>query len=513
MKPEQENNIPNYSSSYWREHEATREFPSLQEDIQVEAAVIGGGMAGILTTYFLTKEGVKVALLEGDVLLNGTTGHTTAKVTAQHSVMYDKLIKNEGEDTARLYYEAQVEAMNTIKSLISEHEINCDYKNQDAYLHAGTEYGKRQLEIEKKAYEQLDIPGELVYDSPLPFDTKAALKMPDQAHFHPVKFLQTLIDEIIKNGGLIFENTTAVNLKGNDDSIKVETRNNYSVTCDKAVMASHFPFDDTTGFYFSRLHPERSYAMAVKTEKEVPEGMYLGVDEPGFSLRHTEIGGEKLAIFGGENHKTGKSEDTLRHFNNIKAFADRHFGVQSVPYRWSAQDLITLDEVPYIGQAVSGKANIFVATGFKKWGMTNSMAAGLLLTDLITDKPNRFADLFAPTRSHLELKDGKSFIKENVDVASQFVKSHLERGSIELDELQKDEGAVVNIKGKRTGAYRNEKGELLLVDTTCTHMKCELEWNNGERSWDCPCHGSRFSVSGEVIEGPASEPLSRVNLE
>lgn len=504
--------LPSCSSSYWREHKSLKAFPVLNESIDVDVAIVGGGMTGILTAFLLSLEGKQVALIEGGSLLDGTTGNTTAKITAQHDVMYDKLIDTHGEEKARLYYDAQVEAMNNIKKLIDLHDIDCEYKVQDAYLHAGTEDGQKQLEKEMDAYEKLNIEGELIYKSELPFHTKAALVMRNQAHFHPVKFLQGIVEEIEKLGGLIYENTMADDITG-DDPVTVKTRNGYDIWCDKVVMASHFPFDDMKGFYFSRLHPERSYAIAVKTEKEIPEGMYLGIDDPVFSLRHTEVNGEKLAIFGGEGHKTGKSEDTLQHFENIRKFADEHYGVKEVAYRWSAQDLIPPDNVPLIGQSVTGRPHVLTASGFKKWGMTNSMAAAHLLKDLITDQPNKYKELFDPTRTHLKGEAAKTLIKEMADDGAQMVKSRVKRKDKKLEELETGEGAVVSIKGLRRGAYKDESGELHIVDTTCTHMKCGVEWNSGERSWDCPCHGSRFSYTGEVLEGPATAPLKKIDKD
>ncbi|SFJ29398.1 Glycine/D-amino acid oxidase [Halobacillus dabanensis] len=507
------NTLPHYSSSYWKEHQDTPSFPSLKEEVEADVTVIGGGMAGILTSYLLSLEGKRVVLLEGSKLLDGTTGHTTAKISAQHDVMYDQLINKDGEEKARLYYEAQVEAMNDLKDLIDKHGIHCDYKIQDAYLHAGTERGRKQLEKEKEAYDKLNIDGEFLEETDLPFNSEAALVMKNQAHFHPVKFLQSIVTEIEKNGGIIYENSTAVDIKGKEP-IRVETRDGYSITCNQAVMATHFPFEDAKGLYFSRLHPERSYTIAARTEKEVPDGMYLGIDTPAFSMRHTEVNGEKLAIIGGENHKTGKSENTEEHYKHLTEFAEEHFGVVDVPYKWSAQDLMTPDNIPFIGQSVTGRPNVYLATGFKKWGITNGMAAAVLLKDLITGKKNPYENLFDPTRSHLKREDSKNIIKEGLGDGAELVKSRLERGrKTDIEDLQNDEGAIVNVKGTRTGAYRNERGELHLVDSTCTHMKCGVEWNNAERSWDCPCHGSRFSVTGEVIEGPATKPLKKIELD
>ncbi|MFC3040520.1 FAD-dependent oxidoreductase [Virgibacillus xinjiangensis] len=506
-----EKNLPDHSASYWRKDKISKIFPPLKENIKADTTIIGGGMTGILAAYMLAREGKNVVLLEGSSLLDGTTGFTTAKVTAQHDVMYSQLIEMHGEEQAGFYYDAQVEAMDEIRAIIDRHEIDCDFKYQDAILHAGTGQGKRMLKKEKHAYDMIGIKGELTDQTSLPFHTEKALIMKDQAHFHPVKFLEAIVKEVEKSGGRIYENTTALSTESSDEGMTVKTKGGYDVQCRHAIMATHFPFDDKKGFYFSRLHPNRSYTLAVKTEKNIPDGMYLGIDQPSFSMRHAEMGGEKIAIFGGEGHKTGKSIDTLQHFENIRRFVDNYYGIKEVLHRWSAQDLTPPDEVPYIGQAVTGQPGLLVATGYKKWGMTNSMAAATLLRDLILGKENRYKELFAPTRTHLKKETGKAILKELADDGAQMMKSHLKRREKHVDELKNGEGAIVSIKGKRTGAYRDEQGELHLIDPTCTHMNCGVDWNNGEKSWDCPCHGSRFSCTGEVIEGPAVEPLKKLN--
>ncbi|SDN76625.1 FAD-dependent oxidoreductase [Alkalicoccus daliensis] len=505
-------NIPDYSASYWRTHSENRSFPALEEDIHVDTAVVGGGIAGILTAYLLTLEGQKVALLEGTSLMDGTTGFTTAKVTAQHDVMYNELIENQSEESAAKYFLAQTEAMNKIVQLISEQQIDCDFKKQEAILHAGTEKGKKQLLKEKEAYDKLNIPHEFHETSDLPFSTEAALIMQDQFHFHPVKFLNKIIERITELGGKIYENSTAVDFKGKNP-VELEMRNGSKVNASNLIMTTHFPFKDSLGFYFSRLHPSRSYSIVVKTEKPVPDGMYLGFDKPSFSLRHVDIDGEKYALIGGEGHKTGKSNNTMEHYENLKRFAAENFGAYEMAYRWSSQDLTTLDKIPYIGQAVTGRPNVYVATGFKKWGMSNGMVAAQVLTDTILEKENEFVSLFDPRRSHLKVDDGLTLAKETLDDGTQFVKSHLKRKEEELEQLQNDEGAIIQYDGKKTGAYRDEKGELHLINPVCTHMKCGVEWNNAERSWDCPCHGSRFAVDGEVIEGPALKPLKKIEAD
>jgi glycine/D-amino acid oxidase-like deaminating enzyme/nitrite reductase/ring-hydroxylating ferredoxin subunit len=500
--------MPQFPESYWRESVRLPAFPKLSADITVDAAIVGGGISGITTAYLLAKEGIKVALIDAGVLLNGTTGHTTAKITAQHDIIYDQLINQFGEGKAKLYYEANSEALAFIRNTVKEHSIECSLTKEDAYLYTSSDSYISKLEKEFAAYEKLGIPGEFLDSLPIPVAAKAAIVMKDQAQFHPLQYLAALVRAFINAGGSIYENTTAVDIE-NGSEPKIVTRDGHKITCQHVISCSHFPFYDGMGFYFARLHAERSYVIGVKTEKEFPGGMYLSVDKPTRSLRYTTMNnGEKLVLFGGESHKTGQGICTIKHYEALHNFASGTFGIKEIPYRWSAQDLVTLDNVPYIGPITSGKDNILVATGYRKWGMTNGTAAALLLRDIVLERDNPYRELFAPSRSNIG-ESIKTLIVENADVAK-----HLVEGKIELirkrpEDLLNDEGAVVDI-GRRAGAYRDEQGKLYMVETTCTHMGCEVEWNNGDRTWDCPCHGSRFSITGEVVEGPAEKPLERI---
>jgi glycine/D-amino acid oxidase-like deaminating enzyme/nitrite reductase/ring-hydroxylating ferredoxin subunit len=503
-------NLPQLPEPYWRESVELPSFSKLTDDIKVDVAIVGGGISGITTAYLLSKEGLKVALLEADRLLNGTTGHTTAKITAQHDLIYDEFINHLGEEKARLYYEACNEALQFIKSTVHEHRIDCDLTEEDAYIYTNSSQYMNKLINEFKAYEKLGINGAFVESIPLPLTIKAAIVMKNQAQFHPLKYLTKLVGFITQAGGAIYEHTPVVDIE-KGSQLTVVTRDGHKITCENVIACSHFPFYDG-GFYFSRMYAERSYVLGVKTEKDYPGGMYLSAEDPKRSLRYTTMNGEKLILVGGENHKTGQGSPTIQYYEALQSFAEEVFGVKEIPYRWSAQDLTTLDKVPYIGQMTANTPNIFVATGYRKWGMTNGTAAALLLTDLIMKRDNRYSELYTPSRFYAD-PIVKKFISTNADVAKHLIEGKLEFAIRKPEDLFKDEGAVVNVNGKRAGAYKDEEGKLHIVDTTCTHMGCELEWNSGDRTWDCPCHGSRFSIDGDVVEGPAKKPLKKMELE
>lgn len=497
--------LPQFPEAYWLAASSNPRFPKLTQNIQVDVAIVGAGITGITTAYLLTKQGFKVALLEAGHMLTGTTGHTTAKITAQHDLIYNEFISHFGKEQTRLYYEANREALQFIKQTIAEHQLICDFAEEDAYVYTNSADYIKKITAEFEAYQALGIPGAYVERTPLPFQTKAAVVMKRQARFNPVPYLTHLAHQVTKQGGQIYENTQAVDYN-NGNPASVLTSDGHTITCSYVVSCSHFPFTDGGGFYFARLHADRSYVLGVKTDKAYPGGMYLSAEEPKRSLRAVTVQGETMVLIGGESHKTGQGICTFKHYEALQAFGQEHFGLKEIAYRWSAQDLISLDKLPYIGPITSDMPHILVATGYKKWGMTTGTAAALLFEKLVTGKDSPYQELFTPSRFHAD-PSLKTFIVQNADAAKHFITGKLEMMHKKPEELKNDEGAVVKVHGQRAGAYRDPEGKLHLVDTTCTHMGCEVEWNDGERTWDCPCHGSRYSYKGEVLEGPAKLPL------
>ncbi|WP_010283159.1 FAD-dependent oxidoreductase [Bacillus timonensis] len=505
-----EKKIPESPEPLWRVDVDIPEFPPLEEDLEVDVVIVGGGIAGLTSAYVLINEGLKVAVLEADKILNGTTGHTTAKVTAQHDLIYDEFITNFGRNTARLYYEANTEAINFVKKTVEEHQIECDFKEQDAFIYSTTDEYAQKLEKEAQAYKKIGIDGELVHKIPFEIEVKNALVMKNQAQFHPVKYLSHLVQIIIKKGGLIFEHTVAVNVEPGEKPT-VLTREDKRVTGGFVLACSHFPFYEGTGFYSARMKASRSYVVAVKAKESYPGGMYLSVDKPTRSLRTVSTNDEEYIIIGGGSHQTGERTDTKEDYNALGTFSEKVFEIEDIEYHWSAQDLETLDKIPYIGELTTGEPNILVATGFRKWGMTNSTAAALLFRDIILKRNNPYRDLYSPARfyAHPSLKN---FFVNNAKVVKHLIQGKLDMPGKKVNDIPNGEGSVITINGHRKGVYKDENGKLYMVDTTCTHVGCEVHWNNGEKSWDCPCHGSRFSYTGEVLEGPAEKPLQQYDF-
>lgn len=502
---------PQFPEPYWRESVSLPDFPILNESIKTDIGIVGGGITGITAAYLLTKQGFNVTLIDAGVLLNGVTGHTTAKITAQHGIIYDELIQHFGKKKASLYYQACMEAKQHIEDTVEKHNISCNYQSEDAYIFTNSDSYLSQLETEKTAYDQLDIPGKLTNTMPLNIQMKKALLMKDQAQFHPLKYLKALVDEAVDNGLKIYENTTAIDVEYNKHTAIV-TRDGHRITCKFVIQASHYPFFDGQGFYPIRMYPERAYIIAVKSPEKFPGGMYINAESPTRSIRSVKMNGEDLWLISGENHKTGQGTSTMNHYEALQEYTEKEFGISEYVYRWSAQDLTTLDKVPYIGPITDEQDTVFVATGFRKWGMTNGTIAAKIISDRIQDKENPYSELYTPARFQADPAI-REFITSNADVAKHLIKGKLEYTNHNLNDLSADHATVTRVNGKRTGVYKDQDNKIFAVDTTCKHMGCEVHWNSGDRTWDCPCHGSRYSYTGEVIEGPAKEALNKIELK
>jgi glycine/D-amino acid oxidase-like deaminating enzyme/nitrite reductase/ring-hydroxylating ferredoxin subunit len=489
-------------NSYWIATAARTDYPSLEESVDVDVAIVGGGIVGITTAYLLKKAGRKVAVVEADRILHGTTGHTTAKITSQHSLSYAKLKKDMGDELARQYAEANESAIHLVASLVKENNINCDFKWQPAYIYTQAAKYIREIEEETRAAFSLGIKAEYLDKVPLPFTVEAAMRFDDQAQFHPLQFLQFLAKQIPGDGSHIFENSPAIDIE--KDPARVVTRSGNKVRAEKVIIATHFPFFDGGGLYFSRIYTDRSYALAVKIQEQFPEGMYINAEEPNRSLRSLSGPEGNLVLVVGEKHKTGDGDNLNQHYQNLLDYAHSTFNVNEVKYRWSTQDCMTLDGIPYVGNLTPRNPDFYVATGFGKWGMSNGIASAMILSDLIVKGDHPWAPVYNPARFHLGTL--KSFAVQNLDVAKELIAGKIEKNPDDV-EVARGEARVINRNGQRCGVYRDEQDRLHYVDTTCTHLGCELMWNDAERTWDCPCHGSRFSYTGESIEGPAFNQL------
>lgn len=443
-------------SSIWSETTKIASRRSLEGDLETEAAVIGGGMAGVLIAYELQKRGVKTVILEADHLGGGQTKNTTAKVTSQHDVKYQKLIEDFGEEKAGQYARANQRAIAAYRELIEEKHIDCEWGECPAYLYSTLD--DVVLREEAHAAWRLGVDAKFTTAVTLPFPVRGAVRFDTQARFHPLKFLKRMAEDLT-----VYEGTRVVKVEGNTlytDSGTVKAKH--------IVFATHFPFVNMPGYYFLRMHQERSYVLALENAQEL-DGMYLGVDEGGLSLRNSG----KFLLLGGGDHRTGENEDGGR-YSLLRAAAKAYWPASREVAHWSAQDCIPLDGVPYIGRFSRSTPNWYVATGFQKWGMTSSMVSAMIIAGLVTDREDADSAVFAPHRFE----------------PAASAKNLWEDGKQAVAGLSK--GAVDAVTG---------------AAPRCPHLGCELTWNEDEKSWDCPCHGSRFDADGKRIDGPAQENM------
>ncbi|WP_214740736.1 FAD-dependent oxidoreductase [Exiguobacterium sp. s48] len=498
-----------FTNSIWRQHDSGDLYPPLAVSESTEVVVIGAGIAGLVCAYELQRRGKQVTLLEALEIGHGTTGHTTAKCSVQHGAIYHQLIRHFNESIARLYYEFNLEALAYLNNQVAE-GFDCDYSAEHSFLYSRE--ANEELSKELDAYRRLKIDGGDATEevrSTLPFSIEQALVIHNQAQFHPVKYLRELANRFVRYGGKIYERTRATEVSQGPRPV-VTTSTGRRVQANQVVIATHYPFNDLRGLYVSKFSVERSYIVACETNLPPLKGMYLEVGQNSRSFRSYEEEGTNYLLVGGEGHPAGQVTDTRLRYDRLENDAQSYFGTNRASYRWSSQDLMTLDKLPYVGQMFKRERDLFVASGFSKWGMTNGIAAGILLADQLTGRPNRFIEVMSPLRQSVKPADIGAFFKTNLDTVTQFTKGTVDRvlERRDVQELQLDEGGIVQVDGKTRGVYRDLDNQCHVVNLTCTHLGCTVKWNNAERSWDCPCHGSRFDAKGDVLEGPATKPLT-----
>ncbi len=428
-------------SSLWHETAVLPSFPTLRENIKTDVLIIGGGMAGLLTSYLLKEKGISSVILESGKICGGTTGNTTAKITFQHGLIYSDLIKINTE-TAKAYYETNRLALEKYKELSKN--IKCDFEIKDNYIYSTD--SRQKIEDELDALHKIGAEGSFAEGLSLPFDTVGAVKTEGQAQFHPLLFASEIAKELS-----IYENSRVIEMKGNTAVTEIG-----SVKAENVIVATHFPFINKHGLYSLKLYQHRSYVIALENAGDL-KGMYLDEKKNGLSFRNYR----NLLLLGGGDHRTGKKGGS---YNEIRSNAKVFYPKAQERFHWAAQDCMSLDSMPYIGAYSKNTHNLFVLTGFNKWGMTGSMAGAALLCDLLLGKTNPYAHFFSPSRSML-------------------TPQLLINGAESLSGL----------------LYPSFK--------RCPHLGCVLHYNKAEHSWDCPCHGSRFTESGRVINGPANGNL------
>lgn len=428
--------------SVWRDISAVPSFSALDKDMKTDVLIIGGGIAGILTAYYLHNKGVDYTLVEKGRVLDGVTKNTTAKITFQHGLIYDKLLNNEGVEIARKYLLANKSALEKYTEMCRG--IDCDFEMKDNYVYSVSD--REKLENEMKALQQIGYNAELCEKLPLPLETVGAVKFPEQAQFNPLKFLSAVSRPLN-----IYEKTFVREMQGN-----TAVTDKGKIYADKVIVTTHFPFINKHGSFFLKMYQHRSYVTALENAQTV-DGMYVDDAQKGMSFRN--YGG--LLLLGGGDHRTGKKGGN---WAELRDFARKQYPDARERYFWATQDCMSLDGIPYIGQYSKSTENLYVASGFNKWGMTSAMVAADILSDIVTDKTNEYSEVFNPSRSILK----PQLLVNGFETAVSMLTPTVKR---------------------------------------CPHLGCALKWNRAEHSWDCPCHGSRFTEDGKLLDNPANGNL------
>lgn len=488
--------------SYWNATSPASDWPILSGDIEVDIAIVGGGIVGVTTARMLKDRGLKVALVEARRIGEEVTGKSTAKITSQHNIAYTVIERKFGEHGARCYAEANEAGLATIVALAGRYRLACELERCPAYVYTEDEKEVTSIEKEAELARLLGLPASLATEIGLPFPVRAAMRWDDQARFHPVKFVKGLAATLPGDGSHLFERSRVIDWA--PDRVVTETG---TVKARHVVMATHLPLGKT-GLLFAQNYPHiHPVIMGRAAAGRMPEGMYISVETPRHSLRgHRDADGGEWIIFAGPAFKAGHVEDERSSFADLERFALDHFGVTPA-WKWTNIDYSAMDHLPFVGWSSSGSGAYLVATGFNAWGITNGAAAATMIADLVTNGENPWLDLFDARRIK-PVASAAEFVKGNAEVAGELVGGYLSSKPQSFDALRPGEADVLKIDGKNVAAYRDDEGRLHAVSAVCTHMGCLVGWNETDRCWDCPCHGSRFEHGGAVIHGPAVKPLA-----
>jgi glycine/D-amino acid oxidase-like deaminating enzyme/nitrite reductase/ring-hydroxylating ferredoxin subunit len=493
--------------SLWTTTAPGRPFPALVEELSFDVAVVGGGIAGLTAAWLLSRAGKKVVVLEMNRLLTGQTGQTTAHLTELLDTPYYELRSSFGEKGAQLAAASSRAAIEQIAALVAELGVDCGFQRVPMFRYAETEGQLRELEREIKAASAAGLRVRLTRDVPLPYPVKGALRLEDQALFHPRRYLLAMVERLVREGCAIFEETRVVDVQ-DGEPCRVITEHG-TLTARDVVEATTTPLNRL--FLHTKLYPYRTYAVAGRLSGPLEPGLYYDSQDPYHYIRTQRIDGVDYLIVGGEDHKVGHEEDTERHFAALEEYTRRHFPVTALTHRWSGQVIEPADGLAYIGRN-SARRHTWVATGFSGTGMTWGTLSAMILSDLILGRENPYAALYAATR--VKVRAGaRDFLQENADVAFRFVADRLSRPDAHrLSEVPPGEGKILEVDGQKVAVYREENGTCHAVSPVCTHVGCHVHWNNAERSWDCPCHGARYSPTGKVLNGPAVKDLASKQL-
>lgn len=497
--------------SFWNKNfENKKQYPEISENIEVSVCIIGGGITGLSTGYYLSQE-TDVAILEKDRICNSTSGANTGKLTSQHGLFYDYLINSNGIEFAKKYFEANENAINNIEKIIEKEKIDCDFKRENSYVFTRSDKYIEEINSEKKAIDKIfKDKAKIIKQIQVPIQIESAIEFGKQAKFNPVKYCYGLADCIIKNNGNIFENSIATDIKSIGDKYEI-TVNDKKIIAKYVVFATRYPTINIPGYYFLKMYQSSSYSVVADVKDELFEGFYLSADMPIISFRIIEQEGKKLLLAVGYDYKTGDKQTTDGAENLEKMIKNMYPNAEFL-YRWNAEDCISLDKIAYIGEYSNLMKNVYIATGFNKWGLTTSNIAANIIKDKILGRKNEYEEIYKSTRLEpiKNIEEVKNMLKETTD---SLILSKFKLPKEKIDDVKKGEGKIIEIDGKKVGIYKNENGEIFAVKPVCTHLGCELSFNNFLKIWECPCHGSKFNYEGKAIEVPGIKDLEKIFIE
>lgn len=506
------------NKSLWIADSDITNYPKLENDVSTDACVIGGGITGAVTAYLLSKEGLNVILLEKGKVCMGVTSKSTAKLTSQHGLIYKYLKDEKGIEFAKKYLNANEEGINLAKSIIENEKIDCDYENMNAVVFATTESELKKVNDEVRVLKEIGYDAEFVKDIDIPAKkVYGGIKFKNQGQFNPRKYTIELMKRFSEMGGKIYENSKVVNIEKCKNGYNVSTENG-NVYSKYVVIASHYPIKNFPGMYFIKMYQDKSYVIAVEIgekngkKSDLDNSYFIQSCNPIISFRRAKYGDKNVLLVAGGGHKTGdtnvKRDDI---YNELFNYIKNYYSDCKLIFKWSTEDCVSLDKIPYIGKFSNFMPNVYVATGFKKWGMSTSHIAGKIISDLIIDGKSSYEDVFKATRVE-PIRNKKEFgniIKQST--YSLFINKP-KKSCEEFEDIKLGDGGIVEIDGKKVGVYKREDGEVFAVNPVCKHLGCLLSWNNLEKTWDCPCHGSRYDYMGNMICEPTVKDLDRIEI-
>lgn len=496
--------------SVWIPEEPAARYEPLRGDMQADVVVVGGGICGLTTALALQRDGRQVVVVESKRIGQGTTGRSSAKLTALHRLVYDRLEHQFSGQTAQIYAAANQAGIEHVAALVQTAAIDCDFERQDAFTFTTEPSGVAEIRREADAAARAGLLAEFTLDVELPISIRGAVRVANQAQFDPYRFCVGVARVFVEEGGKIVEQTRATDVHRDDPCVVKTDRGD--IRAQHVVLATLIPFMDQGGF-FVRAFPSRSYAVTAKlagSEPSAPSGMYINVESPVRSVR--PLPGRRGILIVGEDHKVGHDADTRRRYLALESWTREHFEVAHFTHRWSAQDYVSADGLPFIGPLPFAAGRVMVITGLSKWGLAMGAAAARILTDLIQGREHPWSSVFDTRRTNV-LASARKFVSENLDVAKRFVGDRIQAVPAKrISELKPGEGAIVADGNRRIAAYRDEESIIHAFSPICSHLGCYLQWNTAEKTWDCPCHGSRFDYEGRVLQGPAVKDLPRKPL-